>query len=155
MEIRVDDLSDPRIADFLEEHINDMRSISPPESKHALDLEELKKPDITFWTAWEEGELVGCGALKKLTPSHAEIKSMRVPLALRGRGIASKLLTYILKNAELMGYIKLSLETGSMPFFEPARKLYAKFGFKYCDPFSDYKESPYNVFMSLSIVKDV
>ena len=77
IEIRVDDLRDPRIAAFLEEHLADMRAVSPPESKHALDLEGLRAPEITFWSVWDGEELVGCGALKRLDAEHAELKSMR------------------------------------------------------------------------------
>ncbi|TGG91686.1 GNAT family N-acetyltransferase [Natronospirillum operosum] len=151
MEIRIDDLSDPRIAAFLDEHLTDMRATSPPESTHALDLDGLKKPDVTFWTAWVDSDLVGCGALKELTPTHAEIKSMRISSSLRGSGLASKLLTHILQEAEQRGYHKLSLETGSMEFFKPARRLYEKFGFQYCPPFADYREDPNSVFMELTI----
>ena len=154
MEFKIDDLSDPRIAEFLEEHIEDMKSVSPPESKHALDLEGLRVPGITFWSVWENAELVGCGALKELDSFHAEIKSMRVSSELRGRGVASKLLGHMLNEAKLKGYRVLSLETGSMPFFEPARKLYQKFGFKICSPFANYKEDTNSVFMSLGLAKN-
>ncbi|TQV68167.1 GNAT family N-acetyltransferase [Exilibacterium tricleocarpae] len=155
MEIKIDDLSDPRIEEFLNEHIEDMKSVSPPESKHALDLEGLKEPSVTFWSAWEKGVLIGCSALKGLDGTHAEIKSMRVSTKHRGRGYASKLLKHILNEATLMGYGRLSLETGSMPFFNPARKLYESFGFRYCAPFSDYKEDPHSVFMSLDLANNV
>ncbi|MEX1033707.1 MAG: GNAT family N-acetyltransferase [Cellvibrionaceae bacterium] len=148
MKITLDDLSGPEIAAFLGEHLKDMRAVSPPESKHALDLEGLKKPEITFWTVWVEDKLVGCGALKALDAAHAEIKSMRTSSLYRGRGIASDLLEYMLGEAKQRGYRCLSLETGSMPFFEPARKLYEKFGFTYCEPFGDYKEDPHSVFMT-------
>ena len=87
LEIKTDDLMDPRIADFLEEHLEDMRSISPPESKHALDIPGLQQPDVTFWTVWDNNELVGCGALKELNQTHTEIKSMRTSRATRGTGI--------------------------------------------------------------------
>ena len=87
MDIKIDDLSDPRIANFLEEHIEEMKSVSPPESKHALDLESLQKPDITFWTIWIKSELVGCGALKELDSRHGEIKSMRTSSSHRGKGV--------------------------------------------------------------------
>ncbi|WP_444995999.1 GNAT family N-acetyltransferase [Aliikangiella sp. IMCC44359] len=154
MKIKVDDLSDPRIAVFLDEHIADMKSISPPESKHALDINSLKKPDIIFWTAWEQENLLGCGALKKLSKEHAEIKSMRVCSSFRGKGVASLILKHILNEATSMGYTRLSLETGSMPFFAPARKLYEKFGFLCCGPFSNYKEDPNSVFMTLRILQN-
>jgi putative acetyltransferase len=154
MQFKIDDLSDPRITEFLEAHIKDMKSVSPPESKHALDLRGLRMPDVTFWSAWEDEHLVGCGALKELNSSHAEIKSMRVSSELRGRGIASKLLSYILGEAASKGYRTLSLETGSMPFFEPARNLYEKFGFQYCAPFGNYKDDSNSMFMSLDIAEN-
>lgn len=153
LEFKIDDLSSTRVGKFLEDHIEDMKSVSPPESKHALDLEALKMPDVTFWSVWDQEELVGCCALKALTGSHAEIKSMRISPELRGHGFASRLLSHMLSEATLKGYRRLSLETGSMAFFEPARKLYEKFGFSYCAPFADYKEDPNSVFMSLELVK--
>jgi len=148
MEIKIDDLCGSEIAEFLEEHIREMKSVSPPESKHALDLEGLRKPEITFWTVWDEGGLIACGAIKKLDANHAEIKSMRTCVSYRGKGVASMLLQHILKKAKLQGYQRISLETGSMPFFAPARNLYVKYGFKYCAPFSTYKEDPNSVFMT-------
>lgn len=148
MKILIDDLSGKEIAKFLEEHINDMKSISPPESKHALDLDGLRKEEITFWTIIDNGQIVGCGALKELDKHHAEVKSMRTSSSYRQKGIASIMLTHIISEAKKRGYTRLSLETGSMPFFEPARKLYKKHGFKYCAPFSDYKEDPNSVFMT-------
>ena len=148
MEIKIDDLCGSEIAEFLEEHIREMKSVSPPESKHALDLEGLRKPEITFWTVWDEGGLIACGAIKKLDANHAEIKSMRTCVSYRGKGVASMLLQHILKKAKLQGYQRISLETGSMPFFAPARNLYTKYGFKYCAPFSTYKEDPNSVFMT-------
>ena len=114
--IKIDDLSDVRIEEFLNEHIEDMKAVSPPESKHALDLEGLKKPDVTFWSVWESEVLIGCGALKELSDYHAEIKSMRVITHLRGKGVASNLLSHIINEAAKSGYHTLSLETGSMPF---------------------------------------
>lgn len=148
MEIKIDNLSGSDIAEFLEEHIRDMKSVSPPESKHALDLDGLRKPEITFWTVWEDGRLIGCGAIKELDADHAEIKSMRTSAAYQGKGVASMLLEHILNEAELRGYRRISLETGSMSFFEPARNLYAKYGFVNCAPFSTYKEDPNSVFMT-------
>src|SRR4028118_2270550 len=95
--IRIDDLSTPEIAQFLQEHLNDMKATSPPESKHALDMEGLKKSEITFWTVWDGATLIGCGAIKKLDGTHAEIKSMRTAAAYRGQGVASKLLCHIVR----------------------------------------------------------
>jgi len=151
MQIKVDDLSGPEIVEFLEEHIRDMRSVSPPQSKHALDLEGLKKSDVTFWTVWEQDVLQGCGALKHLDAHHAEIKSMRTSFSSRGKGIASELMRHLIQESKRRGYIRLSLETGAMAFFEPARRLYTRFGFVVCPPFSTYKEDSNSVFMTLNL----
>jgi putative acetyltransferase len=151
LRIRIDDLSGPEIAAFLEEHLQDMRAASPPESKHALDLEGLRQPAVTFWTVWEGQVLAACGAIKELDPGHGEIKSMRTSAAFKQKGLASLLLAHILAVARQRGYSRLSLETGSMVFFEPARRLYAKFGFASCAPFADYKEDPNSVFMTLAL----
>ena len=152
MKITTDDLSDPKIALFLEEHITDMKSVSPPESKHALDLDGLRAPEVTFWSVWDNDELIGCGALKELDKSNAEIKSMRVSREHRKRGVALKLLDHIVVAAKQRRYRVVSLETGSMPFFEPARRLYSRFGFEYCDPFGDYVADPNSVFMRLVLI---
>jgi putative acetyltransferase len=151
MVIRADNLKGREIAAFLEEHINDMRSVSPPESKHALDLDGLRRPEITFWTAWRGRKLVGCCALKELDATHGEIKSMRVARDVRGKGIGSALVAHVIGEAKARRYSRLSLETGAMPFFEPARRLYGKHGFGRCGPFGSYKHDPNSVFMTLSI----
>ena len=151
MKITIDDLTGTEIAEFLEAHLDDMKDTSPPESKHALDLESLRKPEVTFWTIWDDQTIAGCGALKELSPQHAEIKSMRTSPLSRGKGVASKLLQHILDEAKKRGYRRLSLETGSMSFFEPARNLYLKFGFDYCAPFGSYKEDPNSVFMDIEL----
>jgi putative acetyltransferase len=148
MKIKVDDLNGTEIAELLEQHISDMRAISPPESKHALDLNGLRRPEITFWTIWDETSLAGCAALKELDPSHAEIKSMRTATEYRNKGVASMLLRHIIDEAKRRNYRRLSLETGAMPFFAPARQLYLKFGFVYCAPFAEYKEDPNSAFLT-------
>jgi putative acetyltransferase len=148
MKIRIDDLRGPEIAALLEEHIEDMRSVSPPESKHALDLNGLRKPEITFWTIWEGDKLAGCGALKELDKTHGEIKSMRTARAFVRRGVASQILNHIISEAKKRDYKRLSLETGSMDFFKPAHKLYESFGFIPCEPFADYKPDPNSLFLS-------
>jgi putative acetyltransferase len=125
-----------------------MRAVSPPESKHALNLNDLQKPHITFWAVWDENVISGCGAIKELNASHAEIKSMRTAIEYRNKGVATMLLRHILEEAKRRNYHRLSLETGSMKFFEPARKLYLKFGFVYCKPFGKYKKDPNSVFMT-------
>ncbi len=147
MKIILDDLSSPAIAAFLQEHIEDMRATSPPESKHALDLSGLKHKTITFWSATFENKIVACGALKELDSTHAEIKSMRTATTYRGKGFASKMLQHIIDEAKSRRYKLLSLETGSMEFFIPARQLYKKFGFTECAPFADYINDPNSIFM--------
>lgn len=151
MHIRIDPLTGPEIAALLQEHLDDMRLHSPPESIHALDLEKLRAPGITFWSAWEDDALVGCVALKELDPGHGEIKSMRTARAHRGRGIGVALLRHVLDEAAARGYRRLSLETGSMAAFVPARTLYARFGFEPCGPFAQYAEDPHSVFMTRAI----
>ncbi len=148
MRIHIDDLSGPEIRELLEEHLASMHLHSPPESVHALPIEALRKPEITFWTAWENGELLGCGALKELNAQHAEIKSMRTSARHLRKGVAATLLDYIVNEARDRGYRRLSLETGSMVAFEPALQLYAGFGFTYCEPFGDYVEDPNSVFLT-------
>ena len=148
MDIKRDDLSGPEIHALLAEHMRSMLSISPPESVHALDLTGLLKPEITFWTAWSGGELLGCGALKELDAFHGEIKSMRTASAHLRKGVARALLGHILNEAANRGYKRLSLETGSQGTFEPARRLYESFDFRCCLPFFDYIEDPNSVFMT-------
>lgn len=148
MRIQIDDLTHPAVHALLDEHLQSMYALSPPESVHALDLEKLRQPDITFWSAWEGPLLLGCGALKQLDPLHGEIKSMRTPNAHRRRGAGRALLAHIIKVAASRSYERLSLETGSMEAFKPAQNLYASFGFSYCGPFGDYVEDPNSVFMT-------
>jgi putative acetyltransferase len=151
MHIRLDDLRGPEIAALLEEHLRNMHEISPPESVHALDLDALRHPAITFWTAWSGPELLGCGALKQLDPSHGEIKSMRTAAAHRNKGVARALLDRILVEARSRSYRRVSLETGSQPQFQPARTLYESFGFVHCGPFGSYGPDPNSVFMRLDL----
>ncbi|HEV2638483.1 MAG TPA: GNAT family N-acetyltransferase [Actinocrinis sp.] len=148
MEIVVDDLSGPRIAAFLAGHVEQLRAISPPGSSHALDLDGLRKPGVTFYTALDGPDLLGCGALKALDAEHGEIKSMRTAPEHLGRGVASALLGHIIIEAGRAGLTRLSLETGSFEFFAPARALYTKFGFESCGPFGAYREDPHSVFMT-------
>lgn len=148
MRIEVDDLSRPEIHALLNEHLDNMRALSPPESVHALDLDKLRHPSITFWTAWEGNLLLGCGALKELDPQHGEIKSMRTPAAHRRTGAGRALLAHIIGVAQSRHYQRLSLETGAMAAFKPAHTLYASAGFALCGPFGDYNEDPNSVFMT-------
>jgi putative acetyltransferase len=147
MNIRVDDLTGPEVIALLLEHLRCME-VSPPESRHALNLDQLRRPEITFWTAWEGAELMGCGALKELDAWHGEIKSMRTASAHLRKGVASKMLQHIITEARQRSYCRLSLESGSMKYFEPAHRLYAKFGFINCAPFAGYINDPNSVFMT-------
>ena len=148
MEIRVDDLTGSEIIELLHEHLRCMALISPPESRHALDLDGLRKPGITFWSIWNGSDLAGCGAMKGLSAEHAEIKSMRTAEGFQRKGVASQMLRHLIEEARRRGYRRLSLETGSMAFFEPARTLYTSFGFTYCGPFGSYVEDVNSVFMT-------
>lgn len=148
MLIKIDDLRGPEIAALLTEHLQAMAAVSPPESCHALDLEGLRQPNVTFWSAWDGNALMGCGALKQLDATHAELKSMRTATAHLRKGVAANLLRHILVEAKQRGYQKISLETGAMDYFKPAHRLYSSFGFIECQPFSDYQEDPNSVFMT-------
>jgi len=116
-------------------------------------VDDLLKPEITFWTIWSNGELLGCGALKELTPAHGEIKSMRTSSTHRRQGVARAMLEHIMAEARRRSYARLSLETGSMPTFEPARRLYESFGFTYCPPFADYTDDPNSVFLTRTLAE--
>lgn len=151
MRISEDNLEGKEIAELLAAHLRSMHSISPPESVHALDLEKLKSPDITFWSCWESTDLLGCGALKAIDSTSAEIKSMRTAEEHRRKGVAAKILEHIIDTSKERGYERLYLETGSQPEFEPARKLYQRFGFEFCGPFEGYVEDPNSVFMTREV----
>ncbi len=148
MEIKIDDLSGPEIAELLQAHLLLMRSQSPACSVHALDLDGLRVPDITFWSAWVDDELVGCVALKEHDDKLGEIKSMHTRKELRGKGAAAKLLNHLENQARDKGLKRLSLETGSQDEFGPARSLYAKHGYSQCDPFADYWDDPNSYYMT-------
>ncbi len=147
MDIREDDLTGQPIIALLREHLENMHEITPLGSVHALDLEGLRSPNITFWTAWDDNDLLGCGALKELAPTSGEIKSMRTPAAHRRKGVASRLLEHIIEVARQRGYTHLFLETGAFPAFAPARALYERYGFEYRGPFGDYTDDPNSSFM--------
>lgn len=154
MRIEQDDLSRPEIHALLAEHLQEMRANSPPCSVHALDLDRLRQPGISVWSAWQGKLLLGIGALRELDPSHGEIKSMRTPARLRRRGAGRALLAHLLAVARERGYRRLSLETGAAPLFLPAQRLYESVGFVPCPPFGDYREDPHSVFMSLDLSAD-
>ncbi len=151
MLIEIDDLSRPEIHALLSEHLQSMHELTPPESVHALDLEELRGPGITFWSAWEGGLLLGCGALKELDSRHGEVKSMRTPNTLRRRGAGRALLAHLVAVARARGYERVSLETGAAAAFQPAHRLYESFGFTRCGPFGEYRDDPNSLFMTLRL----
>jgi putative acetyltransferase len=151
VEIRLDDLRGPEIARLLEEHLRCMASVSPPESRHALNLDELRKREVTFWSVWVGEELAGCGALKELDARHGEVKSMRTATGHLRKGVGAAVLRHIIAEAGRRGYRRLSLETGSMTYFEPAHRLYERFGFRRCAPFAGYVEDPNSIFMTMEL----
>jgi putative acetyltransferase len=151
LDIRPDDLTSPEMAELIAIHAQTMLAASPPESCHFLPLEGLRQPSVSVWSMWEDGALIGCGALKEIGPQAGEIKSMHTRAHLRGRGLGRMMLEHILGVARARGYTDLWLETGSMDAFIPARKLYATYGFQECGPFGDYAEDPSSVFMHLQI----
>lgn len=151
MEIRIDDLQGPEIAALLQVHITDAARHSPPRSIHALDLDALRIPEIKFWTAWEGGALLGCGALKDQGNRDGEIKSMHTAAAHRGKGVAAAVVEVIIEDARERDFKRLYLETGAMDAFAPARALYQKFGFATCAPFGAYVEDPFSTHMMLKL----
>jgi len=152
MIIKIDNLEGVEVQQLLQEHHQDMLKHSPPESVHALDLSSLKLPEITFWTAWINGQLAGCGALKKLNEKHAELKSMRTSQQFLRKGVAASILEKMLSTAQERCFEKVSLETGTMDAFLPAQKLYRHFGFEECSPFADYQEDPYSMFFEKKLL---
>jgi putative acetyltransferase len=147
------DLDDPRrddVSALLQQHLDDMHAESPPESVHALDLDALTAPGITFATARVDGELLGCGAIK-VDGDHGEIKSMRTTDAARGRGVATAVLGWLLEEARRRGLSRVSLETGTQDYFSAAVRLYQRHGFVDCGPFGDYRLDPYSRFMTIAL----
>ena len=149
MKITEGGLDDPDVIALLGEHLQGMADHSPPESIHALDVDGLRAPDISFWTMRDGDVVVGCIALKQLDDRHGEIKSMRTASAHLRKGVGAALLEHLLAEGRRRGYERLSLETGSGPGFEAALALYRKFGFEYCGPFGNYREDPFSRFMTL------
>ncbi|MEI2278392.1 GNAT family N-acetyltransferase [Paenarthrobacter ilicis] len=149
--IETDDPARPDVHQLLSEHLADMFATSPAESVHALDHSALSHESITFWTAREDGVLLGCGALKALSDARAEIKSMRTTASARGRGVATLMLEHIVSEAGSRGFDKVSLETGTEDYFAPARRLYQRHGFTECPPFGEYTLDPNSVFMELPL----
>lgn len=152
LRIEPDDLTDPAVVALLEAHVAQLRSISPPESTHALDLDGLRAPGVRFWAAREDDRVLGCAALTLVEPGHGELKSMRTAPDATGRGVGTALLRHVLSHARSEGLARVSLETGAEDFFAPARRLYARHGFTACPPFGRYRPDPLSVFMTLPLV---
>ena len=146
--IREDDLTAPEVRALLKEHLADLALHSPACSVHAMPVDRLRAPDVTFWSAWSGDRIVGCGALKELDPRHGEVKSMRTIDDVRGQGVGALVLDHLIGEARRRGYSRISLETGSNEPFFPAHRLYARRGFEACAPFADYVEDPWSVFMA-------
>jgi len=151
MWIEIDDVSRPEVLALLEEHLRNMYELTPPDQVFAFDASKLRAPGVTLWTAWQEGLLLGCAALKELSPTQGEVKSMRTPARLRRRGAGRALLDHILQVSRERGYQELFLETGRQPEFAPAQALYRSVGFRDCGPFGSYQENGNSVFMSLQL----
>jgi putative acetyltransferase len=151
MHIIEDDLTGPEIRALLETHFAGMLANSPQGSCHFLDFEGLKGPGVTFWSVWDGKALMGCGAMKELSPAHGEIKSMRTHEDHLRKGAGAAMLGHIIRIAHERGYLRLSLETGSGPAFDAAHGLYLAHGFEYCPPFGDYVEDPFSRFMTLEL----
>ena len=151
MRLEIDDLSRPQVLALLEEHLRNMYELSPPEKVFAFDAGKLKAPELTFWTIWDNEDLLGCAALKELSPSQGEIKSMRTPKAMRRRGAGRALLAHIVEVSRGRNYEALFLETGCHPDFEAAQELYRSAGFVPCGPFGSYRENSNSVFMSMRL----
>jgi putative acetyltransferase len=149
--IEEDDPSRPQARSLLTEHLQDMHATSPPDSVHALDVDELSAPETTFWTATRGDALLGCVALQELSACEGELKSMRTATAFRAQGVGTGLLRYVISVAQGRGYSKLSLETGTDDYFAAARSLYAAHGFLTCPPFGTYHPDPHSTFMALAI----
>jgi len=145
------DLSEPEVVSLLQRHVTRARAETAPGSAHALDLEELRAVEISVWAAWDGGTLLGVAALKRIAGNQGEVKSMYTAENARRRGVATALLQHILTEARNFGLARLSLETGSWDYFEPARALYRSFGFNDCEPFGSYKPDPHSVFMTLEL----
>jgi putative acetyltransferase len=151
MRIEIDDITRPDVLALLEEHLRNMHELSPPDQVFAFEASKLRDPGVTFWTAWDDGALLGCAALKELTHTRGEIKSMRTPASRRRHGAGRALLDRILQVARERGYRELFLETGRHPAFAPAQALYRSVGFRECGPFGSYMENGNSVFMSLQL----
>ena len=151
MKIIENNFDNIEVNDLLTKHFIELRSVSPDDSCHVLDIKGLRNPSIKFWSFWDNNQLIGCAALKFLDNEHGEFKSIRVEDRFRGKGIGEKIISYLINVSKKEGIKKLSIETGSGDFFSSARKLFKKFGFKTCVPFADYKEDPNSCYFNLEI----
>lgn len=151
MTITAGGLDDPRVQALLAHHVRTARRETAAGSAHALDVDGLTSADMTFWSAWDGDTLLGVGALKRLSPSHGEIKSMHTVQVHRRAGVGTAMLRHIIDSARTMGMTRLSLETGSWAFFHPARALYRSHGFVESPPFGDYVADPNSVFLTLEL----
>ena len=150
-EIREDDLMGPEVAALIATHSRFSATVCPTESNHSIDLDALKAPEVTVWTAWDGATIVGCGALKALGAGHGEVKSMHTVPTHRGHGVASAVLTTIIDEASRRNYTLLCLETGANDHFRSARTLYRRYGFLLTEPFGEYVLDPESVFMALAL----
>ena len=148
IEVRQDDLSSAEVHSLIAEHLSGMHSNSPPGHVNALAIKNLQAPSVTFWTAWLDGTLCGCGALKELDPLTGEIKSMRTRSVFLRHGVGQAILNEIIRAAHQRGYSRLLLETGTGLAFEPAHRLYQRNGFEWSGPFGEYAATDFNVFMA-------
>lgn len=151
MRIVPGDLDDPRVVDLLQTHLATARAATAEGSAHALDLRGLRAPDIRLWTIWTGDVLAGTGALKVRPGQQGEVKSMHTARDQRGRGVGSAMLRHIIAAARAEDLTRLSLETGSWAYFEPAVALYRRHGFEPCEPFADYRADPNSLFLSLAL----
>lgn len=149
--IRKADLDDQRVIDLLVTHTTTARAQTGAGSAHALDLDSLRRPELSVWTIWRGDTLLGVGALKRISASEGEIKSMHTAAAARRQGIGRAMLAHIVAIARSEGLTRLNLETGSWPYFDPARAMYAELGFVECEPFGDYASDPNSVFMTRTL----
>jgi len=149
--IQEDDLSGPEIKALIQAHLANSAVFSPPEAIHALNADGLRVPEVTIWSAWEDGELVGMGGLKELSPTEGEVKAMHTAATHRGKGLGEAMLLHLIAEARRRRYRRLSLETGSQDGYAPSRALYAKHGFVVCGPFAQYRADPNSVFMTLAL----
>jgi len=140
-----------QVDELLKKHFIELRSVSPEGSAHVLDIADLQDPSIKFWSMWENGELIGCGALKFLDKEHGEFKSIRVANKFRKKGNGIKIIRHLVDEAKKLNIKKISLETGAGTFFKPAKELFVLCGFKTCEPFAHYKKDSNSVYMSLLI----